>query len=63
MADWIELPNSNTFPSPGEVVRFKRGSELSEPLRVSHVDPSTKTVYFMDTMPHDVREGDELVSL
>ena len=63
MADWIELPGSKTFPQPGEIVRFRRGKELSEPLRVSHVDPASKTVYFADTMPMDIREGDELVSL
>lgn len=63
MAEWVELPKSNMFPQPGDIVRFRRGTELSEPLRVSYVDHASKTVYFADTLPMDVREGDELVSL
>lgn len=64
MADWVELPlNPGVFPQPGELVRFKRGREFSEPLRVSHIDTQTKTVYFAGDIPHDIREGDELVSL
>ena len=63
MADWVELPGSRFFPQPGELVRFKRGDEFSEPLRVHSIDPATKTVYFSGPIPSDVVSGDELVSM
>lgn len=64
MADWVELPdNKGLFPQRGELVCFRRGREYSEPLRVSHIDPATKTVFFLDPVPQDVRPGDELMSV
>ncbi len=63
MKDWATFPNNpGIWPNRGDLVHFKRGNEISEPIRVSHVDMATKSVYFLDDIPLDVREGDEMIS-